>query len=108
MAHVLGSMVVILTKSLYQVMDLNGKVLPGATAEDFSKEEARKMYQTMVRVQALDDVFYNAQVLFGIADNPLSLDSLSVRNATASRSDLFLYAKCWRGGFPDRQLSCVG
>lgn len=43
-------------------MDLNGRVLPGATTTDFSEEMARKMYQTMVRVQALDDVFYNAQV----------------------------------------------
>jgi hypothetical protein len=45
-----------------QVMDLEGKVLPGAKAPALSEEKLRKMYQTMVRVQCLDDVFYNAQV----------------------------------------------
>ena len=46
----------------FQVMDLDGKILPGSKASDFSEEKAKKIYQTMVRIQALDDVFYNAQV----------------------------------------------
>ena len=46
----------------YQVMDLNGKILPGAAHTHLSTELAQKMYRTMIRVQALDDVFYNAQV----------------------------------------------
>ena len=47
---------------MYQVMDVNGKILPGANYTPFTEEMSRKMYRTMVRVQSLDDVFYNAQV----------------------------------------------
>lgn len=43
-------------------MDLHGKILPGAAHTPLSTELAQKMYRTMIRVQALDDVFYNAQV----------------------------------------------
>lgn len=43
-------------------MDLHGKILPGAQATDFSPDMARRLYTHMIRIQALDDVFYNAQV----------------------------------------------
>jgi hypothetical protein len=43
-------------------MDLEGKILPGSNAPVLAEDKLRKMYQTMVRVQCLDDVFYNAQV----------------------------------------------
>jgi TPP-dependent pyruvate/acetoin dehydrogenase alpha subunit len=47
---------------MYQVLDSNGNFLPGAKVAPLSKETALKMYRTMVRIQAIDDVFYNAQV----------------------------------------------
>lgn len=46
---------------MYRCTDLEGKVLPEATVPDFDKETAQKMYRVMGRIQALDDVFYNAQ-----------------------------------------------
>lgn len=48
--------------SMYQVLDSNGNFVPGAKVAPLSKETALKMYRTMVRIQAIDDVFYNAQV----------------------------------------------
>lgn len=46
---------------MFRIKDAAGKTLPGAVAPVFDKETATKMYCTMNRIQALDDVFYNAQ-----------------------------------------------
>jgi 2-oxoisovalerate dehydrogenase E1 component alpha subunit len=46
---------------MYRVTDTSGKVLPGATVPDLGQEEVQKMYRTMGRIQAVDDIFYNAQ-----------------------------------------------
>jgi 2-oxoisovalerate dehydrogenase E1 component alpha subunit len=45
----------------FRVMDTNGKILPDAPEFEVDKEQVLKMYQTMVTLQAFDDVFYNAQ-----------------------------------------------
>lgn len=47
--------------SMYRVTDLEGNVFPNVKVPDFDKETAQKMYRVMGRIQALDDVFYNAQ-----------------------------------------------
>ena len=44
-------------------MGSDGSLLPGADAipAEMSQEKVVSMYKTMVRIQALDDIFYNAQ-----------------------------------------------
>ena len=49
------------TVKAYRVLDRSGKVLEGAEAPSMSEAEAVAMYETMVTVQVLDDVFMNAQ-----------------------------------------------
>lgn len=46
---------------VYRILDLNGIPLPGAVVPKLDPEVARTMYKLMIRVQAVDDVFYNAQ-----------------------------------------------
>jgi 2-oxoisovalerate dehydrogenase E1 component alpha subunit len=45
----------------YRIMDEDGTVRPGATEPAVDKETAVKMYTTMVRLQTMDLVFYDAQ-----------------------------------------------
>lgn len=53
---------------MFQVMDVNGKKIPSSPEINIDKDVIIQMYKVMVRLQALDDVFYNAQV---------SLDTIS-------------------------------
>ena len=46
---------------MYRVTETDGSVVEGAILPDFDKETAQNMYTVMGRIQALDDVFYNAQ-----------------------------------------------
>jgi hypothetical protein len=46
---------------VFRIMEPNGKIIDESLVPKIEKEELLKMYQTMVRLQALDDVFYNAQ-----------------------------------------------
>lgn len=46
---------------MYRVMDDAGKVLPGVSEVQLEKDDAQKMYRMMGRIQAVDDIFYNAQ-----------------------------------------------
>ena len=46
---------------VFRIVDPQGQMLNKDLDPKFSKEEAIKMYQTMIRIQCLDDVFYNAQ-----------------------------------------------
>ena len=46
---------------VFRIMEPSGTVVNKELDPKFPKEEALKMYQTMVRIQCLDDVFYNAQ-----------------------------------------------
>lgn len=46
---------------VFRVMDIHGKVMPSAPVPQIDEATARKMYTVMGRVQALDDVLYNAQ-----------------------------------------------
>ncbi|CAE7621041.1 bckd-1A, partial [Symbiodinium microadriaticum] len=46
---------------MFQVMDVNGNKIPSAPEVNIDKDTIIEMYRVMVRLQALDDVFYNAQ-----------------------------------------------
>jgi len=46
---------------VYRILDLNGVPLPGAVVPKLDLETARTMYKLMIRIQVVDDVFYNAQ-----------------------------------------------
>ena len=46
---------------VFRVMEPSGKIVEGVPEPQISEEEALKMYQMMVRIQNLDDIFYNAQ-----------------------------------------------
>ncbi len=46
---------------VFRVMDPQGKILEGAPSPKIEKETAQQMYRVMGRIQALDDVLYNAQ-----------------------------------------------
>jgi len=47
---------------VYRVLDVQGKLLlDKEQSNTTSKEVAEKMYKTMIRTQAIDDIFYNAQ-----------------------------------------------
>jgi 2-oxoisovalerate dehydrogenase E1 component alpha subunit len=47
---------------VYRILGAGGNLLEGCEAPShLGKEEIRTMYKSMVRIQALDDIFYNAQ-----------------------------------------------
>lgn len=46
---------------MYQIMDQNGKLSKDAPEISVDQESAVHMYRMMARIQALDDIFYNAQ-----------------------------------------------
>lgn len=46
---------------VFRVMDPQGRIIPGAPVPNIDEATAKQMYQIMGRIQALDDVFYNAQ-----------------------------------------------
>lgn len=47
---------------VFRILGRDGKLLEGCTAPDhIDKDDLRAMYKTMVRIQVLDDIFYNAQ-----------------------------------------------
>ena len=47
---------------MFQVMDNNGTVIDAAPLFDTDESRATDMYKMMLRVQAVDDILYNAQV----------------------------------------------
>ncbi|CAM9889669.1 unnamed protein product, partial [Hapterophycus canaliculatus] len=46
---------------VYRVLDDDGSVRADAVEPDLSKEMALKIYGNMIRLEAMDDIFYNAQ-----------------------------------------------
>ena len=46
---------------VYRVLDTDGQVREGALDPGLDKETVVRMYGTMVRLQAMDQIFYNAQ-----------------------------------------------
>lgn len=46
---------------VYRVLGPDGKIVEGVQEPELSEELATNLYQMMVRIQCLDDVFYNAQ-----------------------------------------------
>lgn len=46
---------------VFRILDPAGNVLNESLNPQFKREDALKMYRLMVRIQCLDDVFYNAQ-----------------------------------------------
>ena len=48
---------------MYQIMDQSGALSKDAPEIDVKQDAAVHMYRMMARIQALDDIFYNAQVL---------------------------------------------
>jgi 2-oxoisovalerate dehydrogenase E1 component alpha subunit len=45
----------------YRVMDEDGSIRPGAPEPAFDRDAVLRMYTTMVRLQTMDNVFYDAQ-----------------------------------------------
>ena len=46
---------------MYRVLDQDGSVRSDAVEPDLSRELALKIYGNMIRLEAMDDIFYNAQ-----------------------------------------------
>lgn len=46
---------------MFRVLDDDGNVRADAVEPDLSQEVALKMYGNMIRLEAMDDIFYNAQ-----------------------------------------------
>lgn len=46
---------------VYRVLDQDGSVRADAVEPDLSEELALKIYGNMIRLEAMDDIFYNAQ-----------------------------------------------
>ncbi|EWM25336.1 2-oxoisovalerate dehydrogenase alpha mitochondrial expressed [Nannochloropsis gaditana] len=46
---------------VYRVLETDGRVRSGALVPDLDQAVVRRMYHTMVRLQAMDTIFYNAQ-----------------------------------------------
>jgi 2-oxoisovalerate dehydrogenase E1 component alpha subunit len=46
---------------VFRVLDLKGNPMPNVTLPKLDKNLAIEMYKTMIREQAVDDIFYNAQ-----------------------------------------------
>ena len=46
---------------VYRVLDNDGRVRDGATEPNLDQETSRHMYRIMARLQAMDQIFYNAQ-----------------------------------------------
>jgi 2-oxoisovalerate dehydrogenase E1 component alpha subunit len=46
---------------VYRVLEPDGAVRDGALEPQIEKEAAVRMYGTMARLQAMDQIFYNAQ-----------------------------------------------
>ena len=49
------------TYSAYRIMDDHGNIVDGATDPELGEEECVKIYQTMIRLNNMDKVFYEAQ-----------------------------------------------
>jgi hypothetical protein len=49
---------------MFQVMDQSGAIVEAAPKIDFDQSTVVSYYKMMLRVQAVDDVLYNAQVRF--------------------------------------------
>lgn len=46
---------------MYRVLDQDGSVRADAVEPDLGEELALKIYGNMIRLEAMDDIFYNAQ-----------------------------------------------
>lgn len=46
---------------MYRVLDEDGSVRDDAVEPEMSKDVALKIYGNMVRLEAMDNIFYNAQ-----------------------------------------------
>jgi hypothetical protein len=46
---------------VYRVLDADGTLRPGASEPELDPATAVKMYQTMLKLRAMDLIFYNAQ-----------------------------------------------
>ena len=77
---------------MYQIMDQNGKLSKDAPEISVDQESAVHMYRMMARIQALDDIFYNAQV------NKIAVYRINFIYLVQieTRSHFFLYAECRR------------
>jgi 2-oxoisovalerate dehydrogenase E1 component alpha subunit len=45
----------------FRIMDENGSIRPGAVDPDVGRDTALRIYTTMVRLQTMDTIFYDAQ-----------------------------------------------
>ncbi len=86
---------------MFQMIDLDGVKIPEAPEIQLDREKILSIYRVMARLQAFDDVFYNAQVTY-LFSLTLSLSrthtlSLVFRHCyflLASRKNLILHATC--------------
>ena len=46
---------------VFRILSLDGLPLPGSVVPELDPEVARTMYKIMIRIQTVDDIFYNAQ-----------------------------------------------
>lgn len=76
-------------RQAFRVMDLRGNFLPNAPEITINQDQCRKMYETMVRLQAFDEVMYNAQrqgrISFYIAN--IGEEAVAVGSASALEDD---------------------
>ena len=89
-----------------RLVSRSGDEMPGASLPALSEAEAREMYRTMLRLQELDTVFYNAQRQGRISFYMTSTgeEAIHVGSASALTMDDVIYAQyretgvlLWRG-----------
>ena len=91
---------------VFRVLSPSGKLLEGAPDPKLSKETAVEMYKMMLKIQALDDIFYNAQrqgrISFYMQNS--GEESIHIGSASALKLDDMILAQyrevgvlLWRG-----------
>lgn len=91
---------------VFRVMSSTGNMLQGAQAPELDTDTLLTMYKTMVRIQAMDDIFYNAQrqgrISFYMQNS--GEEAIHVGSASALTNDDVIFAQyrelgvlLWRG-----------
>ncbi|KAJ6817229.1 uncharacterized protein M6B38_411795 [Iris pallida] len=73
----------------YRVLDDNGRIISGSCFQEVGKELAQKMYSTMVTLQVMDTIFYEAQRQGRISFylTTIGEEAINIASAAALTSD---------------------
>ena len=88
---------------MFQVMDQSGTIVEAAPKFNFDEETVVNYYKMMLRVQAVDDILYNAQVLFVSSVYTHFCAPHFLHLSSETRPHFVLYAERRGGGHTHRQ-----